>query len=130
MVSGTHSLARLVYLVTYCKALMRGLFAFSYFLLWGLIVLQAILLREVLLKTVKYKRLVTTIKRNSRVEEISWLRKGAPIPEFAALSPARQAFSQIPNSEIDVQYWFLFQLWKTRHSIKSWHLPFMGCGIK
>ncbi len=63
---------------------MRGLFAFSYVLLWGLIVLQAILLQEVLLKTVKYKRLATSIKRNSSVEEISWLRKGAPIPEFTA----------------------------------------------
>ena len=63
---------------------MRGLFAFSYIALCGLIISQAVVLREVLLRTVKYKRLVTSIKPNSRVEEISWLRKGAPIPEFSA----------------------------------------------
>jgi len=64
--------------------MIRGLFTFSYVVLWGLIVFQGILLRDVLLKTVKYKRLLTSIKPNSRVEEISWLRKGAPIPEFTA----------------------------------------------
>lgn len=63
---------------------MRGLFVFSYVLLWSLIVLQAILLREVLLKTVKYKRIATTIKPNSNVEELLWLRQGSPIPEFTA----------------------------------------------
>jgi hypothetical protein len=64
--------------------MMRGLFTFSYILLWGMLVLQAILLREVLLKTVKYKRIATTIKPNSDTEELLWLRQGSPIPQFTA----------------------------------------------
>lgn len=77
---------------------MRGLFAFSYVLLWGMIVLQAILLREVLLKTVKYKRIATTIKPNSNVEELSWLREGSPIPEFTA--PLANATGFLTNAQL------------------------------
>jgi hypothetical protein len=63
---------------------MKGVFAFSYVFLWALVVLEAIALREVLRSAVKYKRIITDIKRSTTVEEISWLRKGAPIPEFQA----------------------------------------------
>lgn len=63
---------------------MRGLFALSYGLLWALIVLEALLLREVLRKTVWLKRLLADVNRRSTVGEISWLRTGAPVPDFTA----------------------------------------------
>src|SRR5687768_6881878 len=63
-----------------------------------MIVLQAILLREVLLKTVKYKRLATTIKPNSNVEELLWLRRGSPIPEFTA--PLANTTGSLTNAQL------------------------------
>jgi hypothetical protein len=93
---------------------MRGLFAFSYLLLWGLIVLQAFLLREVLLKTVKYKRLLTTAKRNTKAEEISLLRKGTPIPEFTA--PLVDTTGFLTNSQFQGRRTILFFVSTLEHS--------------
>jgi len=63
---------------------MRGLFALSYALLWGLIVLEALLLREILRKTVWLKRLHADLIHRSGEEELEWLRTGTPAPNFTA----------------------------------------------
>ena len=42
---------------------MRGLFTLTYVLLWGLVVLEAVLLREILRRTVWFKRLHADFSR-------------------------------------------------------------------
>ena len=63
---------------------MRGLFTLSYALLWGLVVLEALLLREILRKTVWFKRFYVDFSRRAEGEELSWLRTGTVAPDFTA----------------------------------------------
>ncbi len=62
---------------------MRGIFALSYVLLWGLIIIEAVVLREVLRKTIRFKQTLRNTSQRT-VEEISWLHTGTPVPDFTA----------------------------------------------
>lgn len=63
---------------------MRGLFALTYALLWGLVVLEAVLLREILRRTVWFKRLQADFSRRAETQRQDWLRTGTPAPDFTA----------------------------------------------
>ena len=65
---------------------MKELFALSCVLLWMLVVLEAMLLQEVLRRTVRFKRLYTGSPRRSRREQLSTgaLSTGTLAPEFTA----------------------------------------------
>ena len=68
----------------FVAVIMRGLFALSYALLWGLIVLEAVVLREVLRKTLWFKRLYADFSRRSEPEKLNWLPTGTLAPDFMA----------------------------------------------
>lgn len=63
---------------------MSGLFTLSYALLCGLVVIEAVLLREVLRRTVLFKRLHSDFNRSSESEKSKRLPAGSPAPDFTA----------------------------------------------
>lgn len=60
---------------------MKELFAISYALLWGFIVLEAVLLQNLLRRTVWYKQLHVDFRRHSMPEQLTM---GMAAPEFTA----------------------------------------------
>lgn len=63
---------------------MRGLFTISYGLLWGLIVLETLLLRQILRKTIRFKQIYTDV---FGTEQLTKLNPGTQVTDFRARMP-------------------------------------------
>jgi hypothetical protein len=63
---------------------MKGLFTISYVLLWGLVVLETLLLREILRKTIRFKRLYADFTGDEQGQKSLKLRAGARVADFSA----------------------------------------------
>jgi hypothetical protein len=63
---------------------MRVLFTLSYGLLWAVVVLESVLLSQVLVGALRFKRRYAPFQADCRSERRNRLPKGNPAPEFAA----------------------------------------------
>jgi hypothetical protein len=63
---------------------MRGFFAVSYVLLWALVVIETVLLREVLRRTIWFRRFHDEFSRGSKGPVGKSLPQGSRAPEFSA----------------------------------------------
>jgi peroxiredoxin len=61
---------------------MRGLFTISYGLLWGLIVLETLLLRQILRKTIRFKQIYADVFGTEQDQQFTKLNPGTQITDF------------------------------------------------